>query len=106
MTRRGGVLGSFDGRVTVRVPIPGDLLAEVDRIASASGVDRAVLLGDLVAQALPEGLAEAARDVLAPHAETLLTEAKSVPSIESPQTNAEHMISLGLPPGVPGRGTR
>ena len=58
------MVSSFPGRVTVRYRLPGKLVDEVDCRASAVGVDRAVLLGDLLAAALPEALAEAARERL------------------------------------------
>ena len=64
MNAAGGLLGTFPGRVTVRVRVPDDLLDEADRRAEGAGVDRAFLLGDLVASALPDALAEAARDLL------------------------------------------
>lgn len=66
MRRRHGVLDAFPGRVTVRYHVPDELLVEAERIAAERGVDRAVALGDLVAEVLPDALAEAARDVLAP----------------------------------------
>ncbi len=62
-----GVLDTVPGRVTVRVRVPSDLLARAERIAEERQVDTAVALGDLVAQELPDALAEAARECLAQH---------------------------------------
>ena len=62
-----GTLATVPGRVTVRVPVPNALLVEADKLASERSIDRAVVLGDLVAEALPDALADAARDLLAPH---------------------------------------
>jgi hypothetical protein len=64
MTCARGTLGLFPGRLTVRVLLPDDLRDKADRLASGVGVDRAIVLGDLVASVLPSALAEAARDVL------------------------------------------
>lgn len=60
-----GVAGTVPGRLTVPVRVPDDLLAEAERIAQRTGEDRAVVLGDLVASALPAALAEAADDFVA-----------------------------------------
>jgi hypothetical protein len=65
MIRYRGVLDTVPGRVTLRVRVPDELLAEADRIAHQRGVDRAIVLGDLVAAALPDALADAARELLA-----------------------------------------
>ncbi len=62
--RFAGVLATVAGRVTVPVRVPPDLLAEAERIAAQLGEDRAVVLGDLVASALPEALAEVADDLV------------------------------------------
>lgn len=62
-----GVAGTIAGRVTIPVRVPGDLVAKAERIAQRTGEDRAVVLGDLVASVLPDALAEAARELLAPH---------------------------------------
>jgi hypothetical protein len=59
-----GVAATLPGRTTVPVRVPADLLAEAERIADQLGVDRAVVLGDLVASALPAALAEAADDLV------------------------------------------
>lgn len=59
-----GVFETVPGRATLRVQVPADLLAEAERIANELGVDRAVVLGDLVASALPGALAEAADDLV------------------------------------------
>lgn len=65
MSRSGrGALGAYPGRLTLQVPISLDLLAEADRIAAERGEDRAIVLGDLVAAALPDALAEVAADRL------------------------------------------
>ena len=68
MSRRyKGVLNTVPGRVTVRVRVPSDLLARAERIAEERQVDTAVALGDLVAQELPDALADAARERLTLH---------------------------------------
>ncbi len=59
-----GVFETVPGRATLRVQVPADLLAEAERIANELGEDRAVVLGDLVASALPAALAEAADDLV------------------------------------------
>jgi hypothetical protein len=46
------------------VRVPSDLLVEADRIAAQLGEDRAVVLGDLVAAAIPGALADAAEDLV------------------------------------------
>jgi hypothetical protein len=48
----------------LRVRIPVDLQSEVERVAAERGVDPAIAAGDLVADALPDALAEAARERL------------------------------------------
>jgi hypothetical protein len=92
-----GVLGSFPGRTTVRVPVPSHFLDEAERIAEEFGVDPAVVLGDLVAQQLPEALAESAREVLRLQSrsdtETPPTPAEGVSGPTSPQDQA----ALSLP---------
>lgn len=55
-----GVLATVPGRTSVPVRVPPELLAEAEMIAAQLGEDRAVVLGDLVAAALPGALAEAA----------------------------------------------
>jgi hypothetical protein len=57
-------LYSYPGRRTISVPIPRDLLDAADRIAADRGLDRALVLGDLVAAELPNALADAARELL------------------------------------------
>ena len=59
-----GVFDTVPGRATINVRVPLDLLGEAERIAHELGVDRAVVLGDLVASALPAALAEAADDLV------------------------------------------
>jgi hypothetical protein len=93
-----GVLDTVPGRVTVRVRIPSGLLARAERIATEREVDVAIVLGDLVAQELPDALAEAARERLAPH---LPPEKEEVPpavtegtSSEGFQNHAEHSLPL------------
>jgi hypothetical protein len=81
------------------VVIPTDLLAEADRIAGERGEDRAVVLGDLAAQALPEALADAAADRLAPHT---TTPRGSYP--EAPTHSLSNVkVAFSLPPGDPER---
>lgn len=58
-----GALATVPGRVTLAVRVPPDLLVEADALAARLGVDRALLLGDLVAAELPGALAEAADDL-------------------------------------------
>ena len=88
MTRRGGLFDAFPGRLTVRVLVPVDLLDETDQQAAARGVDRAVMLGDLVAQALPDALAEAARDLLTRNAEApVLAEGAGNQENEGPEAH-------------------
>jgi uncharacterized protein YejL (UPF0352 family) len=60
---RDGTLGSYPRRVTLRVRIPADLLAQVDR-HNTDGAEQAIVLGNLVAEVLPDALAEVAREVL------------------------------------------
>jgi hypothetical protein len=60
---RSGTLRSYPRRVTLRVRIPADLLAQVDR-NNTGGDEQAVVLGNLVAEALPDALAEVAREIL------------------------------------------
>ncbi len=62
--RFSGVVATVPGRITVPVRVPPDILAEAERIAGQLGEDRSVVLGDLVAAALPEALAEAADDLV------------------------------------------
>lgn len=59
-----GVLDTVPGRVTLRVPVPRDVLGEAEGLAERLGVDRAVVLGDLVASAIPDALAEAADELV------------------------------------------
>jgi hypothetical protein len=51
-----------DGRLLVRVPLPADVVERADELAKRSGRDRCDVLGDLVAQQLPDILVAAARD--------------------------------------------
>ncbi len=60
---RGSTLGSYPRRVTLRVRIPADLLAQVDQ-NNTDGAELPIVLGNLVAEALPDALAEVAREVL------------------------------------------
>jgi hypothetical protein len=62
--RFAGVTRTIPGRLSWPVRMPDDLLTEVDRLAAERGIDRAIVLGDLVASVLPDALAEAAREVL------------------------------------------
>jgi hypothetical protein len=55
---------SHPNRRTVRVRIPRALLDLADQLAEEREIDRALLLGDLVAFALPDALADAARALL------------------------------------------
>ena len=57
-------LYSYPDRRTILVRIPRDLLDAADHVAADRGVDRAIVLGDLVASELPDALAEAARALL------------------------------------------
>lgn len=59
-----GIAGTVPGRVTWPVRVPLDLLVEAQRIADRHDVDRAVVLGDLAASAVPGALAEAAEDLV------------------------------------------
>jgi hypothetical protein len=87
VSREGGVLGSFPGRVTVQVRLPENLLVEAERLASNHGVDQAILLGDLVAHELPRALAAAAQEVLTANAATppALTDGATHNLISQPQ---------------------
>ena len=55
---------SHPGRLTVNVRIPSELLDLVEQLAARCGAEPAVLLGDLVADELPEALADSARQLL------------------------------------------
>jgi hypothetical protein len=74
---------SYPGRLTVRVPVPVGLLIDAQRLAEERGVDVAIVLGDLAAAALPDALADAARDLLQPSATTpsALAEGVTRPSL-------------------------
>jgi len=97
MSPAGGVLDAHPGRVTVRVARPpADLLDTVDLLAKERGADRAVILGDLVAAALPDALAEAARDLLA-HAYNAET-APGLPDAD-PRPTLREAVAASVPPG-------
>jgi hypothetical protein len=102
MSRPGGVLDDYSGRTTVRAPLPFELLAEADLLAEERGADRAVILGDLVAAALPDALADAARDLLC-----RTYDAETAPGLPgtAPQPFAlKRSAGTSVPPAVPERG--
>jgi len=82
--------------MTLRVPVPTDLLDEAERRARILGIDSAIILGDLVADALPDALAEAARQVLAsqqpPDAATPPTLVGGASGLTSPQDLADAIV--------------
>lgn len=53
-----------DGRLLVRVTLPMDVIERADELAKATAHDRADILGDLVAEQLPEVLSHAAMELL------------------------------------------
>lgn len=53
-----------DGRLLVRVHVPFDVVERADGLALTTGRDRADMLGDLVAEQLPDLLADTARALL------------------------------------------
>ena len=53
-----------DGRIVETFFLPADDAAEAQRRAAAAGIDLQTFLGDLIAEVLPEALAEAARAAL------------------------------------------
>jgi hypothetical protein len=91
------------------VQVPDDLLAEADRIAASLGVDRAIVLGDLVAAALPEALAEAAEDLVGHQAKRRLRghlshETAMLPAATESTTNVpDHLHDVQDQPSVPAR---
>ena len=103
MTRPGVIDPRFPGRVTLGVVLPDDLLRQVERLATERGVDRAMLLGDLVAEALPDALAEVARDLLdSPNAETPPEGGVSRPILT--RSNPGGILPPGDPEREPGGG--
>lgn len=71
-----------DGRLRLRVDLPQDVVAQADRIASETGIEREVVLGDLAASALPDLLAELADDLVARAAKQRLNKAR-LPALNS-----------------------
>jgi len=55
------------GRIVERVTLPVDLIKRVEAEAARRGTDFATTAGDLVAEALPEALREAAEALLFPN---------------------------------------
>jgi hypothetical protein len=100
LTRPDGAF-AYPGRLTVRVLVPDDLLAEAQRLAAERGLDLAIVLGDLAAEALPDALAEAARHRLAsrPPAETA-PESSPAPSITSSTTPSPKFAAATSMPGL------
>ena len=86
--RFSGVVATVPGRITVPVRVPPDILAEAERIAGQLGEDRSVVLGDLVAAALPEALAEAADDLVGAPARERLAGSISSSDAKRPRLTA------------------
>jgi len=80
-----------DGRIVERVPLPLDLVDAVTIEADRRGIDFDTCAGDLVAEALPQALAEAAEAVLrtndAPNiARGIVDDPDSTPLVEPSST--------------------
>lgn len=95
-----------DGRIRLRVDLPPDVVADAERIVSATGLDRETVLGDLAATALPAALAEAADHSVARPARARLY-MKQPPALAggAPRPSAlQRPAGTSLPPDNPETG--